>query len=378
MTSSPLLLWLFIAILGGEHCLAQSPAVQQLYREAHADEQAGKDDQAVADYLQLLKLDPSIGAAYNNLGRLYYNLGRYPDAVMTLRKGLAIDPGMAPANVMLGASYLQLGQPADALAPLETGVEALPGDRFARVTLARVLLELKRPSDAVVQLNAILATDPKDQEAWYLLGKIHLELSQQAFAEVQKIDINTPLAHELAGEIMESMQNIPGAVDAYKQALAASPGDASAHEHLANVYWSTGDWAHARQELAALLVKQPSNCIAHWKLADSLDQMGEPPEAGMAELNRALQLCPALPQAHAERARMLLRTKKPEQALADLEIAAKAAPDEPAVQQLLAQAYRALGDLPRAAEAQRRFQQLEIAEHAAKERHAARVNQSNQ
>lgn len=98
-------------------------------------------------------------------------------------------------------------------------MQALPADRFARITLAHVLLELKRPADAVTHLNAIIATDSKDQEAWYLLGKVHLELSKQAFTQVQRIDINTPLANILAGEIMESMQNTPGAVTAYKQAI---------------------------------------------------------------------------------------------------------------------------------------------------------------
>ncbi len=356
---------------------AQSPAVQQLYQKAHADQEAGKDDQAVADYHQLLRLDPSVAPAYNNLGRLLYNLGRFSEAVTTLRQGLAIEPTMAPASIMLGAAYRQLGQPENALAPLEAGVQALPDDRFARITLARVLLDLKRPADAVVQLNSILATSPGDQEAWYILGKVHLELSQQAFTQVQAIDAHTPLAHELAGEIMESMQNTPGAVDAYKQAIAASPQDASGLEHLANLYWSTGDWVHAREELTTLVEKQPGNCIAHWKLANSLDELGEPPEAGMTEINRTLEICPALPQAHAERARLRLRMKMPAEALPDLEIAEKAAPDEPSVQRLFAQAYRALGDRQRALAADRRFQELEAAEHAAKEQHAARVSQSN-
>ncbi len=378
MTRAPILLGLAMALIDARICTAQSPAVQQLYQKAHTDQEAGKDDQAIADYRELLRLDPSIAAAYNNLGRLLFNLGRFPEAITTLRQGLVIDPTLAPANVMLGAAYFRLGQAQDALAPLQAGVEALPRDRFARLTLARVLLSLKRPPDAVVQLNALLASDPKDQEAWYLLGKVHLELSQQAFTQVQDIDPNTPLAHELAGEIMESMQNTPGAVDAYKQALAAAPDDPGALDHLANVYWSTGDWAHARQVFAILVAKQPGNCVAHWKLANSLDELGEAPESGMAEVDRALELCPALPQAHAERARLLLRMKQPAKALPDLQVAEQAVPDEPSLQQMFAQAYRALGDQGRARAAEQRFQQLEAAEHDAKERHKARVVQANQ
>lgn len=377
MTKASIILGLAVALLGAHFCVAQS-AVQQLYQKARSDQEAGKDQQAIADYQELLRIDPSIAPAYNNLGRLYYNKGRFADAVAMLKKGLAINPEMAPANVMLGAASFQLGQPENALGPLEEGVKALPNDRFARITLARVLIGLKRPADAVAQLNALLATAPKDQEAWYVLGKLHLQLSQEAFMHVQTIDANTPLAHVLAGEIMESLQNTAGAIDAYKQAIAASADNLGALNHLANVYWSTGDWPHARQQLTALLAKEPDNCTAHWKLANALDELGEAPDDAMVELKRALEQCPELPQAHAERARLLLRIGKPAQALQDLQIAEQAAPDEPLVQRLFAQAYRALGDTQHAKAAEQRSQQLEAAEHAAKERHAASVIQSNQ
>ena len=355
-----------------------SPAVQALYEKARAAQAANDEPAAIRDYEQMLKLAPDLAPAYNNLGRLLYNQGRFREAVEVIRRGLAVNPAMPQASVVLGASLLQLGRPADAVAPLEAGVGALPGDRFAHISLARAEMALDHPEQAMPQVDAILQVDAKDQEAWYLLGKLHLELSQRAFARVQQIGGNTALAHVLEGEIMESLENTPGAVDAYKQAIAAAPGDAGALEHLANLYWSTGDWAHAREQLTALLEKQPGSCTARWKLANSLDELGEPPASGLHELDLALSQCPGLPQAHAERARLLLREGKPALALDDLRIAEKAAPDEPSVQQLFSQTYRALGDREHADAANRRFQQLEAAERAAKERHAASVVRSNQ
>ena len=364
-------------MLAASAACGQADAVQELYQKAIHDQQVNQQDAAVEDYRELLKLDPNIAAAYNNLGRLFYNSGQYSDAVSTLRKGLALDATMAPANIMLGASLLQLGQFQDAVEPLQSGLRVFPSDRFALITLTRVLVALSHPSEATSYLDRIIASDPKDQEAWYLLGKVHLQLSQQAFAKVQSIDLNSPIAEEMAGEIMESMQNTQGAVEAYKKALAASPDSVSALDHLGNLYWSTGDWAHAHEFLTRQLAKQPQNCIAHWKLASALDEVGESPERGMAEINRALQICPALPQAHAERARLFLRAKRPAEALADLDVAEKAAPDESSLQQLFAQAYLGLGDKARAATANRRYQQLEAAQRTEKEQHAARVDKAN-
>src|ERR1700726_862208 len=244
-----------------------SPRIAQLYEKARAEQSSGADAAAVADYLEILRLDPKLGAAYNNLGRLYYNLARYADAVQVLTKGLRIDASMHPAEAMLGASYYQMGEYEKAAPVLELAVRAMPEDPFPRVMLARALIHLDQPEKAMSQLHLLVSKDPKDQEAWYLLGKLQLELSQKAFARVYAIDPNAPLAHELSGEIMESMSNTAGAIAEYKKALAVAPTDTGALEHLANAYWHTGDWAAARDGFLAYLRQDPSNCIAHWKLA---------------------------------------------------------------------------------------------------------------
>src|ERR1700686_5268976 len=87
-----------------------SPRIAQLYEKARAEQANGADDAAVADYLEILRLDPKLGAAYNNLGRLYYNMARYADAAQILAKGLRVDGSMHPAEAMLGASYYQRGE----------------------------------------------------------------------------------------------------------------------------------------------------------------------------------------------------------------------------------------------------------------------------
>ena len=354
-----------------------SPEVQRLYAAAQSAQAAGKPEVAIEEYQRIVRLSPGLAAAYNNLGRLLYNAGRFSEAAEVLRKGLTVNAEMPPARVMLGASYLQLGRPKEARPELEAGVQAMPEDRFARMTLARTLIALEEPEPATVQLDQLLKTDPEDQEAWYLLGKLHLELSQQAFTQVQAINPDSALSHELEGEIMESLSNTPGAVTAYKQAIAAAPNDPVALMHLADVYWHTGDWTSARSSYLRVLAVEPGNCTAEWRLANSRNELGEAPDDALRELNAALQACPSLAQARAERARLLLRTGKPADAVADLKQAEAAAPGEPSVQQLLAQAYRALGDRAAADAANARFHTLDQAVHAAQEKHAATVIQAN-
>ncbi len=372
------LLALLLTAAAASSLVAQSPAVQQLYQKAHAAQEAGHPEQAAADYRELLRLDPSIAAAYNNLGRLYFNLNRFPEAVITLEKGLSLEPDMAPASIMLGASYLQLDDAAKAVPPLEAGVAALPDDHFARLSLVRAYTRLERREDAVAQLQQLLQRDPKDQESWYLLGKLQLEQSQASLAKVQSLNPDSPLSHQLSAEVMESMKNTPGAVAEYKRALAIAPDDLDAQSHLANLYWSTGDWTHARPLFVSYLDRRPADCIARWKLGNTLDQLESPPEDVLRETDRALKQCPDLPQARVDRARVLIKTGHAKEALPELKAAELKAPDEPSIQFLFARAYKALGDSAAATAAATRFETLQKAEHEASEKHAADVINANQ
>lgn len=355
---------------------AISPRVQTLYQQAH-DEQASAPERAVTDYREILRLAPTLGAAYNNLGRLLYNLNRFQEASDVLTAGLRVDPSMTPAEAMLGASLLQLGNAAASLPHLHTAAGAMPDDRFVHTMLARALLEVDDLPQAATELQALTQSDPQDQVSWYLLGKVELQLSQQSLARVQQINPNSPLAHQMQGEIMESMNNTPGAITEYKKALAASSQNVAALEHLSNLYWNTGDWQHARESLTTYLSLVPGNCNAHWKLSRSLNELSAPDDDVLAQTKLAIELCPNLPEARVERARVFLRSGRAAEALPDLKAAEVIAPDETSVQALLARAYSATGDAGKAASANARFLDLQQRQHAAKERHAAEVTDAN-
>ncbi|WP_263381276.1 tetratricopeptide repeat protein [Granulicella arctica] len=356
---------------------AISPEVQTLYEHARGAQAADQTDAAIADYLKILRLDPKLGAAYNNLGRLYYNEGRYSDAIPVLVRGLKIDPSMHPAEIILGASYFQTGVYDKAVSSLEAALRALPDDRFARITLVHSLIQQNSNDAAIQQLHKLTAIDPKDQEAWYLLGKLQLQLSQDAFARVHSIDPDSPLSHVLSGEIMDSMKNTAGSIAEYKRALELAPNDPSAMEHLADVYWHDGEWNEARDSFQAILKQGGSNCLVQWKLANSMDELNESAPEALKYADVALATCPTLGQARVERARILLRLGKPADALPDLLTAEKTAPDEPSIQILLAKVYRALGNPTEAAAADAKFKQLLQAEHAGQEKHAADVIRAN-
>src|SRR6201996_7378161 len=119
-----------------------TPEVQQLYAQAQAAQQRDDIPTAIEKYREMIRLAPHLAAAYNNLGRLYFNQHDYGHASQTLAQGLKLNPDMPTASAMLGMSYLETGQVDKAEKPLETALRANPKDAVVQIPLAKVFIHL--------------------------------------------------------------------------------------------------------------------------------------------------------------------------------------------------------------------------------------------
>jgi tetratricopeptide (TPR) repeat protein len=284
---------------------------------------------------------------------LYFNTHDYSHAAEVLERGLELDGNMPSASAMLGMTYFQLGKNDKAEPLLSAALRANPSDDKVEMILVHILINLKRYDEATAHLNKFLERNPKNQEAWYLLGKTYLQMSENALARVNEIDPNSVVAHEIAGEIDESMHNYDLALVEYKKAIDLSPHQPGTHMHMANAYWLTAKWASAKAEFQAELANDPNNCTAHWKLANAMLEAEDSAQDALNELDKSIAVCPALMQAHADRGRALIRLARPSDALPDLLMAEKDSPSEPSLHFLLASVYRAQG---KPAEAQTEMQ----------------------
>lgn len=320
-----------------------TPEVQQLYAEAKAAQQQGDDNGAIEKYRQMIRLAPHLAPAYNNLGMLYFNRRQYAEAIPVLAHGLQINPEMSTATALLGLSYFEMGENQKAEPILERAMRANPADGNVQMSLAHVLLNLGKNQEAIRELNEYLARNPKNQEGWYLLGKTYLQMSEDALGKVNKIDPNSYVAHEVAGEIDESMRNYDGAMVEFKKAVDLAPQQPGTHLRLGNVYWVMGKWQSAQDEFRSELAIAPTDCIARWKLANSILEANGSSEEALTNLNQTIARCPKVMQARVDRARALVKLNRGSEALPDLLLAVKDSPDEPSIHFLLASVYRAQG-----------------------------------
>lgn len=347
---SLLLIYTAAPVLAQSSSNEVTPAVQKLYSEAKAAQQSGDDQTAIEKYRQMVQLAPHLAAAYNNLGMLYFNHREYAEAAPVLERGLHIDPQMGTATALLGLSYFELGENEKAEPILERAIRANPADNNVQMSLAHVLLNLGKSQEAIQSLNDYVSRNPKDQQAWYLLGKTYLQMSEDALGKVNQIDPNSFVAHEVAGEIDESMHNYDGALVEFKKAVELAPQQAGTHLRLGNVYWVMGKWESAQDEFRAELTIAPTDCVARWKLANSILAANGSADDALTDLNKTIAGCPKIMQARVDRAKALIKLNRSAEALPDLLLAVKDSPDEPSIHFLLASVYRAQG---RADEAKR-------------------------
>jgi tetratricopeptide (TPR) repeat protein len=356
---------------------ADDPQVQELYAEAKTAQAQGDLAGAAAKYEKLLQVAPNLGPAYNNLGALYLQLREYKRAAAILEKGLKVDPKMNSAAALLGISLYEMGDYANARRNLESALRANPKDD-AELFLSNDLIKLGDFDAAAVHLRQLSQRQPQNQEIWYLLGKVHMKLSEQALSRLNDIDPDSVYAHEISGEVMEGMKNFDGALLEYKKAVEIAPRQPGTHYALGNAYWSIQMWEPAAEQFRAELANDPANCAAQWKLGNIMLEQRQDPAEALAQIEKALDICPGLAAAHLDRGRALIRLDRNEDAIDDLRMAEKSDPSDPSTHFLLAQALRATGKMREAQAEMQVFSKLEENAHSKSAERAKQILQEKE
>jgi len=106
--------------------------------------QAGRVEEAAADFRQLTETAPRFAEAYLNLGLALNRLGRDDEAVHALEKGIATKPSMCGAHLFLAISQYRLNHLEPAAAAIHTETSHFAGDAQAWMWQGIIELALER------------------------------------------------------------------------------------------------------------------------------------------------------------------------------------------------------------------------------------------
>ncbi|MBV8863933.1 MAG: tetratricopeptide repeat protein [Acidobacteriaceae bacterium] len=385
MAQIPATLFALFILFAGTHPLWGQRAPQSaedhvnaLHAEASSAEASGDLPAAIEKYREILKIDPRLAPAYNNLGALYFKQGQFHQAAEVLEKGLTFDPNMSSASALLGLSYFQMSEYVKARPHLEAAVKAHPADNTAEFTLVNDLTKLGDFESAAVHLQQLAKRQPNDERVLYLLGRVYMQLSEQALGKINQINPDSVWAHEISAELMDSMKNYDGAIVEYKKAIEIAPKQPGLHLKLGDLYWSLSQWDNATTQFELEQQIDPRNCMVEWKLGDILLQKSVETEKALSQVDKALAACPNLTEARADRGRLLLKLHREQDAIPELQAAEKANPEEPSTHFLLAQAYRATGRSEEARTEMKIFSELEQRSRNAAAERASEVIKNSQ
>lgn len=132
-----------------------------------------------------LKKDPSLYEAYKELGEVYLEQDRKPEAYNNFVKYLAASPDDVDVMLQAGIIGVEIGQGQRARMYLENGLEARPDNMEARMALARLNYSEGYKDAAKEILEKLVAAQPGRGEARLLLGKIYMEQGDRERAEAE-------------------------------------------------------------------------------------------------------------------------------------------------------------------------------------------------
>jgi tetratricopeptide (TPR) repeat protein len=327
-----------------ERALALQPGdPSTLLRLAELDLSAGRLPAAQARFQELLDRDPAFAAAaLDGLGRVAMQGGDAKTAAERFEAALARQPQASLLHYQLGMAYRKLGEADKARLHLsQYGQIAVKAPDPLIEELARLNAGVRQHviagtkafqagqfATAMDEYRQALAADPGNADVWANLG-----------AALQK------------------QGDAAGAEESYRRAVAANPNHARAHYNLGTLLAARGERREGIEHLEAAVRLDPEGKGARFNLATALMEAGEPARA-LAQYDEIIRRTPADAMAHYQRGLALLALQKPEEALGELQAVAEAAPGAVEPQVGLARALAALGRFGEAAAAQGRAAEL--------------------
>jgi tetratricopeptide (TPR) repeat protein len=176
----------------------------------------------------LLQSDPQNGDLWFQRGALYYNLGRYREAIVDLQKSTKLDSLDVEAWHLLADAFLDNLQSREALETMETAANRFHRRIPTLLKLSEFQLILKRYSEAMATLRQIQSIEAQNPDAYFMKGMVFKENGDtaQAITQFQLATKENPKLIDAwinLGQLLEA-QNDPDALRYFDAGLAVSPG----------------------------------------------------------------------------------------------------------------------------------------------------------
>jgi tetratricopeptide (TPR) repeat protein len=122
--------------------------------------EAGRPREAVAHYVEALRIKPDYADAHNNLGLALARLGQVDEAIAHYAEAVRLRPAHVDAHVNLALAFAGQGRADDAIREWQEVVRLAPGEAKYHYALGAQLDKAGRSQDAALAFEAAVRLDP--------------------------------------------------------------------------------------------------------------------------------------------------------------------------------------------------------------------------
>lgn len=342
-------------------------AAQRLFAldQAVRDHETGSIGRLRAEILTEAADDPEI---LQSAGVLLGRAGLYDEALAPLESCVKLDPNSFEAQYNLGLTLLRLDRKDEAAASLEAALKLQPQSLEANRALAVLDVDESRNADAIERLRAANQVSPGDARILALLGEQYLQGhfvpdAIAALEEAVKLAPQNLNARFLLVEAYDTSHEYDRGLKAAEDALGAFPDSARATFEVAQELAGAGRYDDART-YAAKAVEQDAQMAEGWDLLGDLESKRGQYGAAWKAFERARSLDPSNLAAIRGATENLIRLKRYDEALAELDLALKAHPQDAGLYFNLMQLYARIGKREEASRAAATYRELHASEAA--------------
>ena len=258
-------------------------------------------------YRLAIEMGSGFVLAYAGMGDSLYQLGRYPEAISSMKRALELQPDfpMAPTLRYLMAQALRsMSQLYSVQNQTSNAMESGSGDARTFFSRAEELREQKRYEESLRWYRNAIEADPDFAlvyagmgDSLYRLGRYEDAVSnmKRVFELLPDFPL-APTLHYLTGQALRELGRYDEAEEHYESALRVGPGFKEAINGLAELLLAQKRYGEALDRYRVLAQIEPENATTHSQIGIALLKTGKTEEA-LASFDRALSLDPALESA---------------------------------------------------------------------------------
>jgi Flp pilus assembly protein TadD len=315
----------------------------------HADQalRSGYYEQAIADFQQLLKLEPNSAPAWSNLGSAWFAKGDFSMASRAYVHASQLQPANADYAFNAALSLIRLDNCAKAEGYLQTSLRStsyLKNGNYLRGLCAYVS---EQWSAAETELIAASNAGSHSAETYYMLAIAARKANDPVEAKraYDLLRTNYPdssFFHEITGEALDRADQDADAQKQIEMAITSDPHALGLHAQLGLLHWKAHHLPEAEKAFKEELALDDHSYSALHFLGDIAEKANHPAEA-LVWYKRALQAQPNSGEAHFAFGRALEIQGQSQDALKELTIAQSQLPEDSSVHYWLAKTLKTLG-----------------------------------